>query len=92
VTADVRIDRVSAAIAELTDALRAEVRAELASRRDEAPAVLRDVPEAARALGVSRTTLYGLLDRPDGLRTIRVGRRRLIARAAVEAFATEAAE
>lgn len=82
-------DRVAAAIAELAEALREELRAELDARRDGPPALL-DVAEAARLTGVSRTTLYGLLDRPGGIPTLRVGRRRLIARDAVDRFAAGA--
>lgn len=79
-------DRVAAAVAELAAALRDEVRAEIEARQSDPPALL-DVAGAARVVGVSRTTLYGLLDRPGGIRSHRIGRRRLIARVELDAFA-----
>ena len=78
-------DRVAAAVAELADALREQLRAELAARRDDPPTLL-DVPSAASALGVSRTTAYNLIASGQ-LRTVKVGRRRLVPRSAVEGFA-----
>jgi len=41
------------------------------------PLLLR-IPEVCQILSLSRTTLYGLLDQSDGLRTVRVGRARRI--------------
>ncbi len=41
------------------------------------------VEDASRALGVSRTALYALMDR-GRLRSHKLGRRRLVARAALE--------
>jgi len=79
-------DRVNAAVAELAAALREQLRVEMAEARNDPPSLI-DVPEAARLLGVSRTTAYTLLDAPEGLPTVRVGRRRLIRRVDVEAFA-----
>ena len=80
-------DRVNAAVAELADALRMQLRAELLAERTDPPALV-DVAEAGRLLNLSRTTTYGLLDRPGGIRTHKVGRRRLVARADVLAFAS----
>ncbi len=80
-------DRVAAAVVELADALREQLRAELDVRQDAPPALL-DVATAARALGVSRTTMYStILDQPTGVRSLRVGRRRLVSRSDLEAFA-----
>jgi len=42
------------------------------------------VTEAAALLGVSRPTIYALLERDGGLPSLRVGRRRLIPMAALE--------
>ena len=50
------------------------------------------VDDAARRLGISRATLYQLADR-GGLRTVKVGRRRLVAASDLAAYieATRAA-
>ena len=79
-------DRVVAAVVELAAALREQLRVELEAARNEPPTLL-DVASAARQLGVSRTTLYGILDRPGGVPSLHVGKRRLIRRADLEAFA-----
>jgi excisionase family DNA binding protein len=68
--------RLEAAMAELIDALREEVRAEAAVASG-APDRLLSIAEAAQALHVSRTRLYGELQ-SGRLRSIRVGRRRLV--------------
>lgn len=47
------------------------------------------VLEAARALGLGRDTTYGLI-RSGQLPSLKVGRRRIIPRAAVEAFLAKA--
>jgi excisionase family DNA binding protein len=81
-------DRIRAAIGELADALREQLRSELAASRNDPPALV-DVAEAARVLGVSRTTMYAsILDQPGGVRSLAIGRRRLIARSDLDAFAT----
>jgi len=46
---------------------------------------LLDIAEAARRLGLSRTTLYSLIGRGE-LKSRTIGRRRMIPRAAIEAF------
>lgn len=46
---------------------------------------LLDVPEAARRLNLSRTTLYALIARGE-LKSRTIGRRRMIPRTALEAF------
>jgi excisionase family DNA binding protein len=79
-------DRVAAAVAELADALREQLRAEFEARQAEPPALL-DVDAAARRIGISRTTLYSLADRPGGVPSLHVGRRRLFRRADLDAFA-----
>lgn len=49
------------------------------------PSALLSVDETARTLGIGRTRLYGLLD--DGsLRSLHVGKRRMVRREDVEAF------
>ena len=40
----------------------------------------------ARSIGISRRTLYSVLDRGEGPPTIRIGRRRLIRREAADAW------
>ena len=68
--------RLEAALAELAEAIRAELRSELA-QRDSGPPELLSIEEAARHLGIGRTAAYGLLSRGE-LRSIKLGRRRLI--------------
>jgi excisionase family DNA binding protein len=46
---------------------------------------LLDIAEAARRLGLSRTTLYTLIGRGE-LKSRTIGRRRMIPRAAIESF------
>lgn len=73
-------DRVELAVRELVAALRAEL------RPPPEPSALVDITTAARMLQVSRTTLYVLMDRGE-LPSRHVGRRRLVSRTAVEAYA-----
>jgi excisionase family DNA binding protein len=47
-----------------------------------------DIPEAVRRLNLSRTTLYSLIGRGE-LKSRTIGRRRMIPRTAIEAFARE---
>jgi excisionase family DNA binding protein len=68
--------RLEAAVSELADAIRAEVRAELADRTDGPPELL-SVAQAALRLGVGRTLAYDAIGRGQ-LRSVKVGRRRLI--------------
>jgi excisionase family DNA binding protein len=74
-------DRVELAVRELVAALRAEMAPE------PEPSTLVSIEEACRLLNVGRTSCYGLLD-SQALPSVRVGRRRLIPRAALEAYAT----
>jgi excisionase family DNA binding protein len=68
--------RLDAALAELADAIREEVRAELAEGADLPPELL-SIDQAARRLGIGRTAAYGLMGRGE-LRSVKVGRRRLV--------------
>ena len=77
-------DRLAAALAELVEALREEVRAE-AEAGPRAPDRLYDVGEAASALGIQRSKLYGLIAAGE-LRSVKVGRRRLVPAGAVAEF------
>jgi excisionase family DNA binding protein len=60
------------------------------SPRDEPPALL-SVQECALLLGLSRTMVFSLI-RDGALRSVKVGTRRLVARAAIEHFVTESGE
>lgn len=81
-------DRLAAAVAELVEALRDEMRAEMP--RDPGPERLLSVEEACRALGgISRTTFYGMADRGE-LRTLKAGGRRLIPQSAIAELANKA--
>jgi len=71
-------DRLLAALAELVDAIREEA----APAVLDAPDRLLSVGEAAAALRVGRTSIYSEIS-AGRLRSIRVGRRRLIPSAAI---------
>jgi excisionase family DNA binding protein len=79
-----------AALLAAADALQAAAVAlrEAARDPDDGPPVLLSVEEAARRLGVKRTTLYGLI-RGGQVRSHRIGRRRLVSAAAVAEFASD---
>lgn len=79
-------DRLTAAVAELVDALRAELAAEA---RPTAADRLYDVDAAAAALGIARSKLYDLITAGE-LRSVKVGRRRLIPAQAVAEFIRQA--
>jgi excisionase family DNA binding protein len=68
--------RLEAALAELAEAIRDEVRAELANRVDGPPEML-SIASASRRLAMGRTAVYDAIGRGD-LRSLKVGRRRLI--------------
>jgi excisionase family DNA binding protein len=76
---------VDEALALLAEALRAEVRAEVERQAGKPPRLL-SVDEAAEALGVGRTAVYSEIS-AGRLRTIKVGRRRLVPSSSVDAFA-----
>ena len=67
--------RLEAAITELADAIRDEVRAELTNRTDGPPELL-SIERTSRQLGIGRTAVYDAIGRGD-LRSVKVGRRRL---------------
>lgn len=78
-------DRLELAIAELTAAIRDELRA--AEGQPGAPDRLLSIDEAAEALGVGRSRLY--VEVANGsLRTVKVGRRRLVPSSAITDFAS----
>ena len=52
------------------------------------PPLLLNVEEAARLLGIGRTTLFALIDQ-GRIQTVRLGRRRLVVRAGLERFVEE---
>ena len=71
-------DRLERALLELA----AAIREELVQAAQPAPDRLLDIPSAAAALNVGRTRLYAELD-AGRLRSIRIGRRRLIPASAI---------
>jgi excisionase family DNA binding protein len=75
-------DRLDAAVAELVAALREEI---ATARPAMAPERLLDVDEAAAALGVGRSTVYGEIA-AGRLRSLHVGRRRLLPASAIAEF------
>jgi excisionase family DNA binding protein len=75
-------DRLGIAIAELVDAIRAEV---LATSAPAAPDRLLAVGEAASTLGIGRSVLYGEIQ-AGRLRSVTVGRRRLVPAAAIAEY------
>ena len=82
-------DRLTLALAELVEALREELRAEAAAS-PRAPDRLLSVDEAATMLGLGRSALYGELQ-GGHLRSIKVGRRRLVPAAAIADYIAERA-
>jgi excisionase family DNA binding protein len=82
-------DRLAAALSELAEALRDELRAEVAAGSG-APDRLLSVDEAATMLGIGRSALYSEIA-AGRLRSLRVGRRRLVPAAAVAEFIAERA-
>lgn len=77
-------DRLLLAIAELAEALREELRAE-AEADPRAPDRLLSIDEAARTLGIGRSRLYAEIG-AGRLRSVAVGRRRLIPSGAISAY------
>jgi excisionase family DNA binding protein len=78
-------DRLEAAIAELVDAIRAEV----AGQAVAAPERLLSIDEAATMLGIGRSTVYAELA-AGRLRTTKVGRRRLVPAGAIADYVAAA--
>ena len=79
-------DRLAAALAELADAIRADVLAELAPIAT--PDRLLSIDEAAATLGLGRSLLYDQIQ-AGRLRTLKVGRRRLVSSGAIAAYVDE---
>lgn len=77
-------DRLAAALVELVDAIRAEVRAELEADRT-APERLLSVDEARKMLGIGRSAFYAEL-MGGRVRSLTLGRRRLIPAAAIAEY------
>lgn len=75
--------RLEAALAELAAALREEVGREAA--RGHAVPELLSIDRAAEACGIGRTALYGAIGRGE-IRTVKVGRRRLVPSDAIAAL------
>jgi excisionase family DNA binding protein len=82
-------DRLTAALAELVEALREELRTE-AETGPRAPDRLLSVDEAAALLGLGRSATYGELQ-TGRLRSLKVGRRRLVPAAAIASYIAERA-
>lgn len=68
--------RLEAALAELADAIREEIAAASTAQAGAPPRLL-SIDEAAAAAGIGRSLLYNLIGRGE-VRSVRVGRRRLI--------------
>jgi excisionase family DNA binding protein len=81
--------RVESAIHELVEALAESVRLEVAAA-PAAPDRLLSVNEAGTMLGIGRSSVYGEVQ-AGRLRSVKVGRRRLIPAAAIAEFITERA-
>jgi excisionase family DNA binding protein len=81
-------DRLAAAVAALVDALREELAADARATGPGQPDRLLSVDEAAVWLGVGRSALYGELQ-AGRLRSVKVGRRRLVPSGAVAAYIAE---
>jgi excisionase family DNA binding protein len=80
-------DRLDAAIRELVEAMAEAVRMEAAAG-PVAPDKLLSIAEAATMLGIGRSGLYGEIA-AGRLRSLRVGRRRLVPAAAVADYIAE---
>jgi excisionase family DNA binding protein len=78
---------VRAAIEALVGAILAAVRAEAATGAD-APDRLLSIDEAASLLGIGRSATYDLLG--AGLRSVKVGRRRLVPSGAIRDYIEQA--
>lgn len=83
------MSRLDSAVAELIEALRESVREEAASA-PRAPDRLLSIEEAADALGIGRTAAYNELQ-AGRLRSLKVGRRRLVSASAIAAYIAERA-
>ncbi len=77
-------DRLALAVSELIEALREEARTEAAAVPRALDRLL-SIDEAATTLGIGRTATYSELS-AGRLRSIRVGRRRLVVAGAIAAY------
>ena len=77
--------RLESAIAELVAAIRAEA----ALVTPDLPDRLLSIDEAAKALGIGRSMTYELIGRGD-LRSLKIGRRRVVASSAIADYAGRA--
>jgi excisionase family DNA binding protein len=77
-------DRLAVAVAELVAALRDELAADLA-RDAGTPERLLSIPAAAAALSIGRTAVYSEIQ-SGRLRSLKVGRRRLVPASALAAY------
>jgi excisionase family DNA binding protein len=80
-------DRLALALSELVEALREELRTE-AEVGPRAPDRLLSIDEAGAALSLGRSLLYSEIG-AGRLRSIRVGRRRLVPSDAIRAYISE---
>jgi excisionase family DNA binding protein len=78
---------VETAVRELVDALRSEL---TPTSTEPAPDRLLSIPDAADALGIGRSMLYGEIS-SGRIRTLKVGRRRLVPSGAVRDYIRRAA-
>ena len=79
-------DRLTAAVTELVAALRDEIATEHRPSERE-PDHLLSIDQAARALGIGRTALYSEIW-AGRIRSVKVGRRRLVPSSAISEFAS----
>jgi excisionase family DNA binding protein len=78
---DLMSDRLRAAVMKLVEALRDEIAVE-ARPSEREPDRLMSIAQAARALGIGRTALYSEIG-AGRIRSVKVGRRRLIPSSAI---------
>lgn len=83
------MSRLETAIAELVEALREELRQEAGSG-PRTPDQLLSIGEAANALGIGRTAAYRELQ-AGRLRSVKIGRRRLVPSSAIAEYSERAA-
>jgi excisionase family DNA binding protein len=79
-------DRLRTVVNELVAVLRDEIASEVGAR-ERAPDRLLSIEDAARALGIGRTALYSEIG-AGRIRTIKVGRRRLVPSSAISEVAS----
>lgn len=77
--------RLERAVAELVAALSEEIRSDSVGPTRTPPRLL-SIEEASDALGIGRTSTYALIER-GALRSLKVGRRRLVSASAIAEYA-----